>query len=169
MFDDGHNKPINGQGISHASERRERYSVSLYCRTINGRRCICIHQKADQYSRRGSRARLASAGEGSQLSDYLSVRGNRQPENSGRNRRVHPRRGSQAIAQGHRVHLPILQRECCRNCSYFHGFQRSFNRRDLGYQESVQPSCECGRYTCERWPRNFGQVDKWNDCYIFPQ
>ena len=21
----------------------------------------------------------------------------------------------------------------------------------------------------ERWPRNFGQVDKWNDCYIFPQ
>jgi predicted acylesterase/phospholipase RssA len=21
----------------------------------------------------------------------------------------------------------------------------------------------------QRWPRNFGQVDKWNDCYIFPQ
>ena len=21
----------------------------------------------------------------------------------------------------------------------------------------------------QSWPRNFGQVDKWNDCYIFPQ
>jgi uncharacterized protein YbjT (DUF2867 family) len=35
--------------------------------------------------------------------------------------------------------------------------------------EGVYRYCHRPGLEAKRWPRNFGQVDKWNDCYIFPQ
>lgn len=45
--------------------------------------------------------------------------------------------------------------------------RRSHRGQDAALAKSL--TVADGQVLGERWSRFFGQVDKWNDCYIFPQ